>query len=114
MKDLNCANRRYGKQLGKVGRLLVNVNNKFLEEPDVDVTLFQVTQTSGLGNLGTDSILTNEENSCQENDVQLTSFQWSQSTELGNAGTSSNTSDDIDLENELGFMDYDAFYKEDK
>ena len=86
------------------------MNNRF-EDPDADATMFQVSQSSHLGNVGTprqivdDSIMANEENSYQENDLEFALFQGNLSTQLGNAGKSRNISDDMNLENELAVID---------
>lgn len=71
------------KPLEKVGRPLVDGNNTF-EEPDVEVTLFQVNQDNQLENVGGEPVGGN--NMEQEGDVDITLFQQSDASHLGNVG----------------------------
>lgn len=78
------------------------------EEGDVDITLFQQSDTSHLGNVGDDTIEANENIVTEENHVQVALVQQSQSHELGKTGTSTNKSYYLNLETQLPVLD--AFY----
>jgi hypothetical protein len=80
------------------------------EEGDGDITMFQQSDTSHLGNIGDDTIQENENNVTEENHVQVALVQQSQSCELGNARTYTNKSGDLNLETQLPMLDDDAFY----
>ncbi|PWA58248.1 hypothetical protein CTI12_AA372740 [Artemisia annua] len=116
------------KPLQKVVRPLVDGNNNFEEpdvednqlqnvgrepieeEGDVDITMFQQSDTSHLLNVGDKTTEANENNVTEENHVEVALVQQSQSHELGKAGTSTSISDNLNLETQIPVLDDAAFY----